>query len=109
MLLFDEHLSRHLIPRLADAFPGCTQVALVGLDGRDDRDVWEYAKTAGLTIVTKDADFLNTIVLLGPPPKVILLQVGNGPTTAIELLLRTHAAQITEFCRDCGRGILILH
>jgi predicted nuclease of predicted toxin-antitoxin system len=31
----------------------------------------------GLTIVTKDTDFYDLVILSEPPPRVIYLQVGN--------------------------------
>lgn len=43
---------------------------------QDDK-IWDYAKTNNLTIVTKDADFANRILLHTPPPRVIHFKVGN--------------------------------
>lgn len=42
-----------------------------------DEQIWNYAKTNNLTIITKDSDFSNKIVLREPPPKVIHLRIGN--------------------------------
>jgi len=42
-----------------------------------DEQIWEYAKTNNLTIVTKDADFSNKILFSSSPPKVIHLKIGN--------------------------------
>lgn len=42
-----------------------------------DEQIWKYAKDNNLTIVTKDADFSNKIVLHTPPPKVIHIRFGN--------------------------------
>lgn len=42
-----------------------------------DSEIWRYAKEHGLTIVTKDTDFSDWILLSGPPPKVIHLRIGN--------------------------------
>jgi predicted nuclease of predicted toxin-antitoxin system len=109
MLLLDEHLSRHLVPRLKGIFPGIKHVVLEGLESHDDRAIWEYAKSRGLVIVTKDSDFLNAVLMLGPPPKVILLQIGNAPTSRIEEVLVRWAAQVVEFCVDLNRPVLLLH
>ncbi|MCC7524337.1 MAG: DUF5615 family PIN-like protein [Chitinophagaceae bacterium] len=46
-------------------------------DSLSDSEVWEYAKTNNLTIVTKDADFSNRIILADPPPRVIHMRLGN--------------------------------
>ena len=42
-----------------------------------DSEIWEYAKTEGLTIVTKDADFSARAMVSEPPPRVIHLRIGN--------------------------------
>lgn len=42
-----------------------------------DKEIWQYAKEHQLTIITKDSDFSNRIVLSTPPPKVIHLKIGN--------------------------------
>ncbi|RZJ99256.1 MAG: hypothetical protein EOO46_22690 [Flavobacterium sp.] len=42
-----------------------------------DEQIWNYAKTNNLTIITKDSDFSNKIVLREPPPKIIHIRIGN--------------------------------
>ncbi len=42
-----------------------------------DSEVWAYAKGRGLTIVSKDADFSDRVVLSDPPPRVIHVKLGN--------------------------------
>ncbi len=46
-------------------------------DSWKDSVVWQYAKDNNLTIVTKDSDFSNRILVSLPPPKVIHIRVGN--------------------------------
>jgi predicted nuclease of predicted toxin-antitoxin system len=58
-LIIDENLSRRLVARLADLFPGSIHVTDVALEQSPDASVWEYAKANGFTILTADAD--------GPP------------------------------------------
>ena len=70
-LLFDQNLSFKLCDRLADLFPGSSQVRLAGLDRADDRVIWDFAKAGGFIMVTQDADFADMAALYGPPPKVI--------------------------------------
>lgn len=43
----------------------------------EDSKIWLYAKDHQLTIVTKDADFADRILLVSPPPRVIHIRVGN--------------------------------
>ena len=42
-----------------------------------DSAIWSYAKEHGLTIITKDADFSDRILLHTPPPRVIHIKLGN--------------------------------
>lgn len=45
-LLFDQNLSYKLCQRLADLFPGSSQVRLLGLREADDQAVWHYAQAS---------------------------------------------------------------
>lgn len=38
-------------------------------DEMNDEEVWEYAKTNNLTIISKDSDFSNRIIVSNPPLK----------------------------------------
>ncbi|HYT92817.1 MAG TPA: DUF5615 family PIN-like protein [Gemmataceae bacterium] len=107
-LLFDQNLSRRLPGLLAAGFPGSEQVLLAGLSGADDRAVWAYAATHGLAVVSKDADFQGLAAALGPPPKVVWLRIGNGPTRDVEALLRSRAADIQAFLADPASALLVL-
>ena len=42
-----------------------------------DSEIWKYAKEKNLTIVTKDADFSDLVLLNNPPPRVIHIKLGN--------------------------------
>lgn len=107
-LLFDQNLSRRLPALLAAEFPGADQVFLAGLAAADDRTVWAYAAAHGLTVVSKDADFTTLSAALGPPPKVVWLRVGNGPTRDVVALLRARAADVRAFLADPTAGVLEL-
>ena len=107
-LLFDENLSRKLVSRLADLYPGSMHVADAALVESPDRDVWEFAKANGLLIVSADSDFYELATTIGPPPKVIWLRRWTHPTNDAEDLLRRSALRITEFERDPDLGVLIL-
>jgi predicted nuclease of predicted toxin-antitoxin system len=43
----------------------------------EDIEIWNIAKEKNLTIITKDADFSNLVLLHTPPPRVIHLRIGN--------------------------------
>jgi len=107
-LLFDQNLSWRLPALLANEYPGSKHVVSAGLSGADDRAVWGFAAANDLAVVSKDKDFQQLAATLGPPPKVIWLRVGNGPTRDIEILLRSRLADVTAFLADPAAAILEL-
>lgn len=107
-LLYDQNLSRRLVGLLAVEYPGSQHVEAAGLLGADDLVVWQYAAAHGLIVVSKDADFRDRALLHGPPPKVVWLRVGNGPTAAVVTLLRGRVADVRAFAADLALSLLIL-
>ena len=105
-LLFDHHLSRKLVRRLADRFPDSSHVALLGLEDADDAIIWSFAQTHGFTIVTKDSDFNDLSALRGAPPKIIWVRIGNCTTATIEAILRTYANAIELFITQSTDNLL---
>jgi predicted nuclease of predicted toxin-antitoxin system len=99
-LLIDENLSPALAVTWQEPFPGTQHVFDIGLGNTDDPDIWEYAKTNGLAIITKDSDFEQRSYMLGAPPKVIWLRVGNRSTAYVNLLVLQHVERINEFLLD---------
>jgi predicted nuclease of predicted toxin-antitoxin system len=107
-LLFDQNLSRRLVALLAAEYPGSEHVESASLLGADDLTVWHYAAANGLMVVSKDSDFRHLALVHGPPPKVIWLRVGNGPTSVVEALLRTRLADVQAFAADPALAMLAL-
>ena len=73
----------------------------------DDAAVWAHARAAGLTLVSKDSDFVDLAVVRGVPPHVVWVQAGNQTTAHDEALLRRHAAEIRALAGS-GRAVLAL-
>jgi len=107
-LLLDENLSHKLVPRLSSRFPGTVHVEEVGLRGRPDDVIWEYAAETGLILVSKDDDFRQLSFLRGHPPKVVWLVVGNAGTAAIAELLIGSYGLIAAFVQRSDDAILTL-
>ena len=107
-LLFDQNLSRRLPGLLAVEFPGAEQAFTSGLATAADQGVWAYAAARGLAVVSQDADFAAVSAALGPPPKVVWLRIGNGPTRDVVALLRARAADVRAFLADPAAGVLEL-
>jgi predicted nuclease of predicted toxin-antitoxin system len=108
-LLFDQNLSPRLVNRLADLYPDSQHVFYLGLDQADDRALWEYAKQNDFTVVTRDSDFSELVILQGFPPKVIWIRRGNCSTNQIEEILRSHNKDITQFNENPNLGMLTLY
>ena len=107
-LLFDQNLSHRLVAMLAGVYPACEHVRNIGLKEAADTVVWNYARSHGFIIVSKDADFHQRSLLLGSPPKVIWVRLGNCATVAVEDVLRRHAADVQRFAADATATFLIL-
>jgi predicted nuclease of predicted toxin-antitoxin system len=107
-LLFDENVSYKLVELLADIFPDSLHVRTVGLKAAVDSLVWDYAKSNDLMIVSKDSDMHQRSFVLGSPPKVIWLRLGNCSTSDIERLLRRNFAVIKLFSETAEASFLSL-
>lgn len=84
-LLLDQNLSFTLVQALADLYPDSAHVREVGLERADDDQVWRYAATRGLAIVSKDSDFRQMSFVRGHPPKVIWIRRGNCSTLSFAM------------------------
>jgi predicted nuclease of predicted toxin-antitoxin system len=107
-LVFDENLPPRLVQSLADVFPNSTHVREAGLKSAPDDAIWNHARQHSLAIVSKDGDFFDRAILLGHPPKVIWLSLGNASTDRIESTLRESAAAINAFLSDQEASVLIV-
>ena len=107
-LLLDENLSPRLSAALFPLYPGTVHLRDCGLRGASDVEVWKYARENGFAIVSKDSDFRQRSTLLGFPPKVISLRIGNCTTSRAEFLLSNVFSQIHAFLRTSQEGCLVL-
>lgn len=107
-LLFDQNLSHKLVQDLASLYPDSEHLVRLGLASADDDIVWAYARNNGLIIVSKDSDFYHRSMLLGHPPKVVWLKLGNCTTARVSTVLREAHANILSFERDEQAAFLVL-
>lgn len=105
-LLLDQNLSRKLIQRIEDIYPDSLHITTVLSEASEDREIWQYAKDNEFTIVTKDDDFEQRSVLLGHPPKVVWIRLGNCKTVDVLNLLRHSAKVIIAFGDDAEKSLL---
>jgi predicted nuclease of predicted toxin-antitoxin system len=107
-LLFDENLSLRLATALSDLYPGSLHLRDCGMRGASDLDVWQYALANEFVIVSKDSDFAQRSSLLGSPPRVIWLRVGNCTTTRAEFVLRNMTERVHAFLTAGEESCLVL-
>lgn len=65
-----------------------------------------HAKAHGF--VSKDGDFHQRSFLLGAPPKIVWLRVGNCTTNEIELVLRSRSTEIAAFIADDATALFVI-
>jgi len=99
-LLFDQNISFRVVKGLQTIFPLVKQIRELNLENSTDREIWEYAKREGYTIVTFDSDFYDLTLVLGIPPKVIWLRFGNTSTENLITILTENQSIITEFIEN---------
>lgn len=107
-LLFDENLSHRLVSALAVEYPHSVHVRDVGLAGTEDQRIWDYAAEQGFLLTSKNTDFYQRSIVLGAPPKVIWLRIGNAPTVTIIKLLKDSCATVRSFYEDSEATFLPL-
>jgi predicted nuclease of predicted toxin-antitoxin system len=105
-LLYDNNLPYRLINRLEDIFPGASHVYVAGMNESSDLEIWRFASENNYAIVTKDSDFSDLSILLGAPPKVIWLRIGNASVKDCHVILRSHYATIIDFLDDPDTQLL---
>jgi predicted nuclease of predicted toxin-antitoxin system len=96
-LLFDQNISYRILDKISKDFPVASQVRLLGLTNAKDRDIWDYAKKNGFSIVTFDADFYDIATIQGHPPKIVWLKTGNRTTMHLAEIILDRKSLIEEF------------
>ena len=88
------NLPPRLSERLADLFPEMHHVRELALKGKQDPELWHFARTHGYAaILTTDIDFQNRVLELGAPPRVVRIDRCDFSAHEITLLLRREAVR----------------
>ena len=95
-LLIDENLPASLATTLPVA---CSHATALGKQPTD-RQLWQHARERNWTILTRDTDFFDRLMLDGPPPKVIWVRLGNIRRKDLESLLLRLWTRISELLLD---------
>jgi predicted nuclease of predicted toxin-antitoxin system len=88
-LWLDENLDPALAAWLGAQFKVIAKhVRELALQRVSDADLFAAARRLGVTvIVTKDSDFVDLVMLHGPPPQILRLACGNLSTPVLHVLL----------------------
>ncbi|MCL2327731.1 MAG: DUF5615 family PIN-like protein [Bacteroidetes bacterium] len=105
-LLFDQNISFRVVRLLPDSFADSRHIRQVGLNDRNDIEIWQFAKQNDFTIVTFDADFFDISVLKGFPPKIVWLRTGNMTTTEIAECMLLNYSNIVSFINNPNQSCL---
>lgn len=86
-------LDAQLSPALADWISAelhqpSQAIRTVGLCNATDTEIFQAARKANAILMTKDADFVELLDRLGPPPQVIWITCGNTSNIALRLILQ---------------------
>lgn len=105
-------IDANLPPRLAGWLQArgnhATHVADLHALRAADKFLWQQAKAGNQTLVTKDTDFYARSLLLGQPPKVLLIAVGNcGNDDLLALLDSSWPVIEREFAQ--GARLVAVH
>ena len=73
-------------------------------DAEDD-EIWKEAKRSGYIVVTKDEDFAQMAMRLGPPPQVLWLRLGNTTNRALLSWLEPVLPEVLEALAQ-GNGLV---
>jgi predicted nuclease of predicted toxin-antitoxin system len=52
-----------------------------------DPDIFEAARAVNAIVMTKDADFVELVERLGPPPQVLWVTCGNTTNARLQVIL----------------------
>lgn len=61
-----------------------------------DGEIWNFARENNLTIVSKNADFSNRILISGPPPRVIHIRIGNMKFHVLDAFISKYWQEILD-------------
>lgn len=89
-------------------FPGAIHVSTVDMLCAPDHEIWEYAKANDFTIITKEDGFLAIAQRNGPPPKLIMIELGKRSNLEIATRLEASSVELAELAANTKAGIIKL-
>lgn len=97
MIWLDAHLSPALARWLTEEFgQPAAHLRQLGLRHAEDQEIFAAARKEGVVLMTKDADFVDRVRRLGPPPAILWRTCGNTSNDALQALLGTTLPRALE-------------
>jgi len=112
-LWIDAQLSPALASWVTQTFDiPAAAVRELGMRDAADQEIFEAARKAKATVLTKDSDFVHLLERFGPPPQVIWLTCGNtsrasSPAPCPSLTPGLGAAQVGRALGRDQRSVVI--
>ena len=107
-ILLDQNISYLVVGLLAAFFEKVDHVKALKLTDASDKEIWDFARRKGYTIITFDSDFIEIATLRGTPPKIVWLRFDNSSNLKIANKLLLNAEAIKGFINDTDSGIGLL-
>lgn len=79
----------------------------LGLREASDREIFDAARQASATIISKDADFVALVQRFGPPPSLIWLTCGNVTNSRLQFVFESSFDRVKALL-DSGIAIVEL-
>ncbi|MBA3951912.1 MAG: DUF5615 family PIN-like protein [Rubrobacter sp.] len=96
----DAQLSPYLAPWLSsECGVEARAVRDLGLREAGDREIFLAAREADAVMLTKDRDFILLLELLGPPPQVLWLTIGNTSNAHLRKVLSKNLSPALDLLR----------
>ena len=107
-VLLDQNLPRRLLPCFESRCEGAQHVKDLGLDTASDGEILEFAIEDGFSILSKDRDFADWVLLNGAPSKVVWIRSGNCSTDDLVRVLEESWPDIASFHEDLDLALLVV-
>jgi predicted nuclease of predicted toxin-antitoxin system len=79
----------------------------IGLRDATDKAIFDAAKTVNAILISKDSDFVELVMRLGTPPKLIWLTCGNVSNAALQTLFSSKLREAIQLL-DSGESVVEL-
>lgn len=113
--LVDAQLPRRLTYRLREAgYDAVHTLDLPSANRTFDREINDISEREQRVVITKDADFVSSHLVMGKPYKLLLVSTGNISNVALEALFVPSipaivAAFVTHTYVELSRTAMIIH